>query len=104
MGISSIVDPRFAGLAFVIGLIYIVLGFASLLLSRGYWKGQEWARRKGRTVALVAMLIAILGLFIPAIDKFDAGSPVLTILGCIVIIAYLGTDGVKAYFASRSRH
>lgn len=89
-------------LAFLIGLGYFVIGVSALLLARGYVKGYESSRRRGRSVAAFAIAFAILGvLFLP--PKLSPDSPFWTIVGNVVILLYLGSDKVVAYFKGRSR-
>lgn len=89
-----------ATLFLVLALVYLILGIGSLLLARGYVKGVEWARRRGRWVATFAIVFAILGIFLLP-DRVDPGSPLWTILINIVVIAYLGSRKVRAFFGAR---
>ncbi len=102
MSFSSTLEKSISGLVSLIGLGFLIIGLSYLLLARGYIKGREKARRKGRMIAVFAILLAILGVMIlPA--KFGQESPVWTVFFNIVIIIYLGRPHIKAFFASRSR-
>jgi len=88
-----------SGVFFLLSIMMFVLGISFLLLARGYIKGYEWARRKGRKIAAIALLLAIFGsLFLPG--RLDPGSPLWTIMFNLVIIVYLGRARVRAYFKS----
>jgi hypothetical protein len=101
MSFSSTLEKSISGLVSLIGLGFLIIGLSYLLLARGYVKGREKARSKGRTIAVFAILLAILGVIIlPA--KLGQESPVWTVFFNVVIIIYLGRTHVKAFFASRS--
>ncbi len=98
---SSTLEKSISGLISLIGFGFLFVGLSYLLLARGYVKGREKARRKGRMIAAFAIILAIAGVMIlPA--KLAAESPVWTIFFNIVIILYLGRPRVRAFFASRS--
>lgn len=83
--------------AFFIGVGGIVIGFLDLLLARGYIKGYERARRRGRSIAIGAIVLALLGsILLPA--KLAPDSPFLTILLNVGVYLYLGSDKVVHYF------
>ncbi len=89
------------GVFLILAIAYLVLGTSSLLLARGYVKGSEWARRKGRLIAALAIVFAVLGgLFLPA--RLDAGSPVWTIVFNLIVILYLGRSRVRRFFSAAS--
>jgi hypothetical protein len=99
---SSTLEKSISGTVSLIGLGFMLVGLLYLLLARGYVKGRERARRKGRTIAVFAILLAIAGVMIlPA--KLAAESPVWTVFFNVVIVLYLGRPHVKAFFGSRSR-
>ena len=89
-----------SGLFFLLGIVYLILGVSSLLLARGYVKGREWARHKGRVVAALAMVFAIVGaILLPR--RLDPGSPFWTIVFNAIVIIYLGSAKVRNFFSSR---
>ena len=89
-------------LAFLVGSGYFVVGTSALLLARGYVKGYESSRRRGRSVAKFVIVFTLFGiLFLP--PRLGADSPFWTIIGNVVILLYLGSDRVVAYFKGRSR-
>ena len=87
-----------SGVFFLLALVYLILGIGSLLLARGYVKGFEWARRKGRLVAILAIVFAFAGIFILP-NRVDPGSPFWTIVLSAIVIVYLGSRKVRTYFA-----
>ena len=89
-------------IVFFISIGSLVVGISALLLARGYVKGYESARRRGRSVAVFAILFAILGIIIlPA--RLTPDSPFWTILMNTGIFWYLGSDKVVTYFRAHSR-
>ena len=93
------VTQNAGGLFFTLALVSLVLGASALWLARGYVKGYEWSRRRGRMVSASAIVFAILGLLLlPA--RVDPGSPLWTIVFNIIVITYLGSARVRAYFRS----
>ncbi len=87
------------GIFFLLGVVYFALGTGSLLLARGYVKGRERARRKGRVIAVLAILFAFVGgIILPA--RLDPGSPVWTVVFNLIVVFYLGSKKVRRYFSS----
>ena len=90
------------GLVNILGIAYLILGLSSLWLARGYAKGYERARRRGRLLASMALVFAVLGsILLP--PRFAPDSPLWTIVFNLSILLYLGRPRVRAYFASRSK-
>jgi hypothetical protein len=87
---------------FWIGLGYLILGILAFSMVYGYLKGREWARTRGRSIAKLSILIAVLSIFaFPR--RIDPGSPFFTILFNICVLLYLNSQNVKQYFKVRSR-
>jgi hypothetical protein len=81
----------------LIGIVFLVLAVLSFQLARGYLRGNERARVRGRKVAVLAMLFAVISLVLmPA--RADPGAPIWTILFNVFILAYLGRRRVRAFF------
>lgn len=102
----SDISVKFAEIAstffFIVGVVLLILGLSALLLSRGYYLGRESARRRGRTVAILAIVVTILGsLFLP--QKLAPDSPGWTILLNAIVFVYLGRPGVRAFFLAQAR-
>jgi drug/metabolite transporter (DMT)-like permease len=98
---SSTLEKSISGIVSLIGLGFLIIGLSYLLLARGYVKGRERARKKGRMIAVFAILLAIAGVMILP-EMFGTESPVWTVFFNVVIILYLGRPRVKSFFASRS--
>lgn len=80
-----------------IGVVVLIVSVFSFALARGYAKGRAWAWRRGRKIAILTILIAIIGLVLmPA--RTDPGAPVWTILLNTFIFVYLGRRKVRAWF------
>ncbi|HIH00533.1 TPA: hypothetical protein HA259_00360 [Thermoplasmata archaeon] len=81
----------------LLGVVFLIIALLSFHLARGYMRGYEWARIRGRKVALLTLLFALISLsLMPA--RADPGAPVWTILFNLFILAYLGRRRVRAYF------
>lgn len=87
---------------FWIGLGYLILGILAFSMVYGYLKGREWARRRGRSIAKLAILIAVLSIFVFP-RRIDPGSPFFTILFNTCVLLYLNRQNVKQYFKANSR-
>jgi amino acid transporter len=84
------------------GIVYLMLGLSSLWLARGYAKGRERARRRGRLLASLSIVFAIFGsILLPA--KLAPESPIWTLVFNLAILLYLGRPKARAYFASQSK-
>jgi hypothetical protein len=102
VSLSSTLEKSISDIISLIGIGFLVIGLSYLLLARGYVRGREKTRRKGRAIAVLAILLAVLGASIlPA--GLAPESPVWTVFLNVVIVLYLGRPRVKAFFASRSR-
>ena len=99
--LSSFVDenliPSLPAIFTIIGIIFFAIAILSFHLARGYVNGHEWARRRGRKVAMFAILIAVISMILIAV-RADPGAPVWTILLNIFILAYLSRKRVKKFF------
>jgi len=101
---SPWVAANAAGIFFWLGLIFLVLAIWSLWYARGYIKGQEWARRHGRRLAFLTIVLAMfLILFLPNLpSQVGLGSPWWMVFSNAVVAYYLGRPKVIAFFKSRS--
>lgn len=95
--ISPEIAKSASGLFFLGGLVLLVLAISSLLLARGYYRGEERARRRGRTISAFAIVWAVLGILVLP-TRADPGSPWWTILINTVIILYLGSGSIRRFF------
>ena len=81
----------------LLAIVFLIIAVLSFHLARGYMRGHEWARVRGRKVAIVAILFAVISLLLmPA--RADPGAPIWTILFNVFILAYLNRRRVRAYF------
>jgi hypothetical protein len=89
---------------FWLGLIFLALAIWSLWYARGFFKGQEWARRRGRRLAVLTIIFAILlVIFLPNLpQKVGLGSPWWMVISNTVVAVYLGRPKVIAFFKSRT--
>ena len=87
-----------------LGLIFLAFALWSFWYARGYIKGQEWARRHGRRLAVLTIVLAVLLIvFLPNLPlKVGLGSPWWMIVTNSVVAIYLGRPKVVAFFKSRS--
>jgi hypothetical protein len=91
------VADNIATIFLLIGIIALAIAVFSLILSRGYLRGREWARKKGRKIAFFAILLALVSLIlIPS--RTDPGAPIWTILLNVFIFVYLGRARVRRFF------
>lgn len=99
--ISTTVQPEsvelLVGVFAVIGVVALLMAIFSFLLARGYLRGREWSRRKGRQMAVLAIAIAVISMLLFP-GRADPGSPVWTIMSNIVIYLYLGRKRIRSYF------
>ena len=91
-----------ATLFLVISIVYLVLGISSLMLSRGYFKGRERARHRGRTMAALAIVFALFCLLLPIPAKLGPDSPFWAIVFNLFLVYYLARPKVLAFFRSHS--
>jgi len=103
LGVSStvVLPEAQKNLLTLVGLVMIVLGISGLWLSRGYFIGYEWARRKGRVVAMLSILFALFAIVLNLPEKLGPDSPGFSVLWNAIIYIYLGRPKVVAYFAGR---
>jgi len=95
-------DRSKSGLVFLLALVYLVLGIYALWLARGYVKGFEWARKRGISVAVFAIVLVLVEVLVVKLSVLLPDSPFWTIVGNVIIIWYLRRDKTKKFFASRS--
>lgn len=84
----------------IIGLAMLVIAVWSFVLARGYLKGHEKARRRGRRIALYAIVFAVLSIILVP-DRTDPGSPWWTIIFNLTVYLYLGSERVMRFFKNK---
>jgi MFS family permease len=99
--VSSFADENLArslpAILTIFGLVFLALAILSFHLARGYLNGHEWARRRGRKVAVFAILIAVLSMILMTATANPSG-PIWTILFNLFILGYLGRKRIRTYF------
>ncbi len=104
---STMTEPdekKFSGIVFLLAIVYLLMGVYGLWLARGYVKGYEWARRRGVAIATFAIVLIPIEYLILRIPGLLEESPLITIIGNVIIIWYLSRSKVKSYFASRTAY
>lgn len=97
---SSTQEPGspLASFASLLGIAYLILGISCLWLARGYWLGHESSRRRGRRVAVLAIIVAVLAAISILPQKLGPDSPFWSIVGNLVVFLYLGSQTAVRYF------
>ena len=99
--VPTTIQPEAIGLLVVviavIGVVALLMAIFSFLLARGYLRGREWSRRKGRQMALLAIGIAVISMLLFP-GRADPGSPLWTIMFNVLVYLYLGRKRIRSYF------
>jgi hypothetical protein len=85
------------GLAFVFGLVLLVLGIAELALAYGFWTAKAWGWQYGILLAVVNIVVAILEV---VLGYAQIGGVIVSIVIAAILIYYLNTPDVRRYFAA----
>ena len=72
--------------------LFFVVGFLSFILSYGLWTGRGWAWVSAIVLAIIGVVTGLIGLL------FGSYLNIIPIIFYIVILVYLGTRGVRAFF------
>jgi len=99
---TAIAAANISSLFALLGIAYLILGISALWLARGYIKGYEWARHKGRVWAVLSIVFVLIGVLVLP-SKIAADSPAWTIISNTIVVIYLGTSSVRAFFSASSR-
>ena len=91
------VADSIAPIFLLIGIAALAIAIVSFVMARGYLRGREWARRRGRKIALFAILLALVSMILIP-NRTDPGAPVWTIILNLLILTYLGRRRVRAFF------
>lgn len=100
---SPWVAENAASIFFWLGVLFLAFAIWSFWYARGYLLGQEWARRRGRRLAeLVIVLAIIIMVFLPNLPHVvGLGSPWWMIISNSIVVLYLGRPKVRAFFRGR---
>jgi uncharacterized membrane protein (DUF2068 family) len=90
---SDIAASQIGLLITIGGLVLVAEGIASLIVSWGLLKGKEWAR----VITLIISIIAIIFAIITLVSSEDL-IHIISVIIYGLIIYYMFTDKVKAYF------
>ena len=76
--------------------LFFVVGFLSLILSYGLWTGKGWAWVSAIVLAIIGMVTGLIGLL------FGSYLNIIPIAFYLMILVYLGTRSVRAFFGHAS--
>lgn len=92
-----------SSMLFLLGLVFLLMAVSYFFWARGYLRGYERARRRGRSCAVLVIILAIGAIILlGSAVRLLMDSPFWTIISNLAIVLYLGRPGVKAFFSSRS--
>ncbi len=83
--------PFLGGVAAIIGIIMIAVGFLSFAVAYGYWNGLGWAWTLGLVVAVIGLILGLISL----------PSGIVWIIIDALVIYYLTRPHVKTYFGKK---
>lgn len=78
--------------------LFLVVGFLSFILSYGLWTGRGWAWVSAIALAIIGLVTGLIGLL------FGSYLNIIPIVFYSVILVYLGTRGVRAFFGRASAY
>ena len=85
-------SEAFAFLLIPLAVVFFAFGFLSFLLAYGLWTGRPWAWAATMIISIVGLMIGIVGLI------FGNYAEVMPVIFYGLILAYLSTANVRAYF------
>jgi hypothetical protein len=88
MGFST----GFAFLLIPLALASFAFGFISFVLAYGLWNGRQWAWTSTMIISIIGLIVGIVGLI------FGSLANVLPVIFYGLILAYLSTANVRAFF------
>lgn len=99
VGLIGTVGGFVGAIVTAIGVVILVIGAISIVLGWALWGGKEWARILSIILSLIGVLFGLLVLF----AAIGAGGLIGIIIIAIqaIIIYYLTTPGVKAFFTQK---
>jgi hypothetical protein len=98
LGLGSFVAATgLGGLAFVFGLIVLVLGIAELALAYGFWTAKPWAWQYGILLQVVSVLVAVVEV---VLGYATISGVIIGIVVAGIIVYYLNTPDVRRYFGA----
>jgi hypothetical protein len=98
LGLGSFVAATgLGGLAFVFGLIVLVIGIAELALAYGFWTAKPWAWQYGILLQVVSVLVAVVEV---VLGYATISGVIIGIVVAGIIVYYLNTPDVRRYFGA----
>jgi hypothetical protein len=98
LGLGSFVAATgLGGLAFVFGLIVLVLGIAELALAYGFWTAKPWAWQYGILLQVVSVVVAVIEV---VLGYATISGVIIGIVVAGIIVYYLNTPDVRRYFGA----
>ena len=82
------------GISLVMGVIYLVAAF-------GFFKGWGWVWLVTMVVVIVGMIWSVASWALDGLDMGRLGSLLIGLLIPIIIVLYMNSSGVKAFFRRR---
>jgi hypothetical protein len=98
LGLGSFVAATgLGGLAFVFGLIVLVIGIAELALAYGFWTAKPWAWQYGILLQVVSVVVAVIEV---VLGYATISGVIIGIVVAGIIVYYLNTPDVRRYFGA----
>lgn len=86
-----------ADASLLLGILALGLGTLSFVLAFGLWTGRAWAWTLGVVGATIGLVLGVLGIIVWGIRALSV-SYLIPIVLYGMILAYLNTNGVRAFF------
>tara|TARA_B100000315_G_C14429733_1_gene519561 strand:+ start:355 stop:819 length:465 start_codon:yes stop_codon:yes gene_type:complete len=82
----------------LVGILYLIIGLMALPSGYGLLKGKRWAWNLSIGVAIVNIMRNIVEL---VLETLDSTTVIMTIIICVLIIAYLMKPSTKAFCSNK---
>ncbi len=82
----------------LVGILYLIIGLMALPSGYGLLKGKRWAWNLSIGVAIVNIMRNIVEL---VLETLDSTTVIMTIIICVLIIAYLMKTSTKAFCSNK---
>jgi hypothetical protein len=86
-----------ADASLLLGILALSLGILSFILAFGLWTGKGWAWTLGVIGATIGLILGVLGILVIGIQPLSL-TYLIPIVLYALILAYLNTNGVRAFF------
>lgn len=81
----------------LLGLLAFAMGIFSFVLAYGLWTGKGWAWILSIIGAIIGLVLGVLGLFVGGLT-LESLADLVPIILSVLILAYLNTNTVRAFF------